>query len=107
MPPNTVPLLRPQPQQEWVHSACKKNKLQHALSNSRVTAIEADIMMAVRDGRHIPVMAHPLRGFRLPDDWDVTFEEFLDRCIADGRRNIKLDFKQETALTLRVRVHYI
>lgn len=35
-----------------------------------------------------PVMAHPPARSS-----DLTFETFLDACIADGHRHLKLDFK--------------
>ena len=91
-------LVRPGPQHQWVHSACKKAKLEHALSSPHVTAIEADIMMGERDGLAVPVMAHPVRCGQLPVDWDTTFEDFIERCVGDGRRHLKLDFKQIEAV---------
>ena len=65
-----------------------------------MTAIEADIMMAIgTDGQLVPVMAHPsLWDHKSLTEWDVTFEEFLDLCIADGKRHLKLDFKELAAV---------
>mmetsp|Transcript_76086 Transcript_76086/g.126815 ORF Transcript_76086/g.126815 Transcript_76086/m.126815 type:complete len:330 (-) Transcript_76086:174-1163(-) len=76
-------------EQRWAHSVCSRAKLKRALANENVTAIEADILMA----RSVPVMAHPPAK-----DSDLDFAQFLDSCIADGQRHIKLDFKVSTAV---------
>lgn len=68
----------------WAHSCCSCARLERALSSPHITAIESDIIMAA--GR--PVMAHPPARSS-----DLTFETFLDACIADGHRHLKLDFK--------------
>uniref|UniRef100_A0A7S3RFS5 Menorin-like domain-containing protein n=2 Tax=Emiliania huxleyi TaxID=2903 RepID=A0A7S3RFS5_EMIHU len=68
----------------WAHSCCSCARLERALSSPHITAIESDIIMAA--GR--PVMAHPPARSS-----DLTFEAFLDACIADGHRHLKLDFK--------------
>lgn len=95
---DSLALVRPGPKQSWAHSACRRAKLEHVINDPKVTAIEADIMMGMDSrGRVVPVMAHPTRRGHLPE-WDVTFEEFLERCIADGRRHLKLDFKQLEAV---------
>mmetsp|Transcript_46632 Transcript_46632/g.110883 ORF Transcript_46632/g.110883 Transcript_46632/m.110883 type:complete len:404 (+) Transcript_46632:39-1250(+) len=83
----------PSPQQTWAHSCCSRSKLQTSLSNPGITAIEADIRMGVlttADGpRHdVAVMAHPPSRSS-----DLSFEEFLEACIKDGGRHLKLDFK--------------
>jgi len=46
----------------------------------------------------VPVMAHPTWRRQLPEGVDLTFVEFLERCIADGTRHLKLDFKDGTAV---------
>lgn len=104
---------RPRPQQIWVHSCCSKDKLERALSDPNVTAIEADIMMGGtpmvgggggsysssddEPGR-FPIMAHPPVISRKPPASDLTFTEFLERCMADGARHLKLDFKELAAV---------
>ena len=112
---------RPRPQQTWVHSCCTATKLERALSDPDVSAIEADIMMgplpstpdaqnggsAAESGSgssssdgggsgatRVPVMAHPTWRRMLPPDVDLTFADFLERCLADGTRHLKLDFKE-------------
>ena len=96
---------RPRPQQAWVHSCCSASKLERALSDPDVSAIEADIMMGGgsgtnggTNGHRIPVMAHPTWRRQLPTDVDLTFSEFLERCLADGSRHLKLDFKEAEAV---------
>ena len=41
----------------------------------------------------VPIMAHPPATTS-----DLTFKEFLDRCVNDGTRHIKLDFKELAAV---------
>ena len=105
---------RPRAQQRWVHSCCSQEKLTRALSDPDVTAIEADIMVATEavalllrpndSPGVLPIMAHPtllghLSGRNTaPAVSDLTFSDFLDRCIADGTRHLKLDFKQLAAV---------
>ena len=101
--PEVKPPYTPRPgvQQRWVHSCCSAAKLEAALRDSDVTAIEADIMMPRRSASDrsepAPVMAHPTLSGRQPKS-DLTFEAFLDRCIADGTRHLKLDFKHNAAV---------
>ena len=96
---------RPKPQQTWVHSCCTQSKLERALSDPDVSAIEADIMMGGGPSspagtrtppatQRVPVMAHPTWRSQLPTTVDMTFGDFLERCIADGTRHLKLDFKE-------------
>jgi hypothetical protein len=99
---------RPKPQQTWVHSCCSVAKLKRALADPDVSAIEADIMMGglahagIRLGNgessEEPVMAHPTWRKQLPETIDLTFGDFLERCIADGTRHLKLDFKDAAAV---------
>jgi len=69
------------------------------LEDPNVTAIEADILMGKVDGGGdedpVPIMAHPPKRSS-----DLSFEEFLTRCIRDRRRHLKLDFKELLALEL-------
>ena len=119
-PPRVEPpyIPRPRPQQTWVHSCCSIAKLERALANPDVSAIEGDIMYGFPpdghgsgssgDGqlvphRRVPVMAHPTWRLRdgqpeLPPDVDLTFAEFLERCLSDGTRHLKLDFKELDAV---------
>jgi len=50
------------------------------------------------DGKVLAVMAHPTWRKQLPSDVDMTFEDFLERCLADGTRHLKLDFKELEAV---------
>lgn len=45
------------------------------------------------DDEPIPVMAHPPSRTS-----DLSLERFLEECARDGRRHLKLDFKEEAAL---------
>uniref|UniRef100_A0A7S4EWY6 Menorin-like domain-containing protein n=1 Tax=Chrysotila carterae TaxID=13221 RepID=A0A7S4EWY6_CHRCT len=76
--------------QIWVHSCCSRQKLEAALADSAITAVESDIIMS-REG--MPIMAHPPATTS-----DLSFEEFLDTCISDGCRHLKLDFKAGAAV---------
>ena len=109
---------RPRPQQQWVHSCCTIKKLERALANPNVSAIEADIMMGHKstDGASsavnraggggaasqraapIPIMAHPTWRKGVPSLVDMSFADFLERCLADGTRHLKLDFKDLRAV---------
>jgi len=90
-----VPL--PSPHQVWVHSCCSRTKLKIALSDVSVTAIEVDILMGSLLGEcktHIlPIMSHPPARTS-----DLSFEEFMNACIENGRCHLKLDFKDLAAL---------
>ncbi|CAE7722575.1 fam151a, partial [Symbiodinium pilosum] len=84
----------PSPQQVWAHSCVTRAKLEAALKDPKVTAIEVDVAMGYLTGPDgsgnilVPVMAHPpvLTS-------DLSFEEFLDEVVQDGRRHVKFDFK--------------
>mmetsp|Transcript_13725 Transcript_13725/g.35311 ORF Transcript_13725/g.35311 Transcript_13725/m.35311 type:complete len:380 (-) Transcript_13725:486-1625(-) len=100
---------RPRAQQRWVHSCCSIAKLQTALANPDITAIEADIMVGTAEQDEalrrksdrvgpLPVMAHPSPFSSRVPDTDLSFSDFLDRCLADGTRHLKLDFKQLAAV---------
>jgi len=98
---------RPRPQQKWVHSCCSVSKLEAALRDPDVSAIEADIMMldaskvvgsAAAGAGRVPTMAHPTLRGRAPASVDLTFADFLERCLADGTRHLKLDFKDPQAV---------
>jgi len=69
------------------------------LMDPTITAIEADILMGHVKGREassvgrIPIMAHP------PDRVsDLFLDDFLEACMEDGLRHLKLDFKELLAL---------
>jgi len=47
-------------------------------------------------GTHLPMMAHP--GWRTMPHSDLSFAAFLERCLADGTRHLKLDFKHAAAV---------
>eukprot|EP00434_Breviolum_minutum_P024491 symbB.v1.2.021630.t1/scaffold1854.1/size98632/4 len=74
--------------QVWAHSCVSKKKLEAALQDSEVTAIEVDVAMGYLSGpgsfsdEMVPVMAHPpiLTS-------DLTFQDFLEELIRDGRRH--------------------
>jgi len=96
---------RPRAQQRWVHSCCSFSKLKRALADPDVTAIEADIMVANDDQQallrkpgdrpgNLPVMAHPSPFSSRVPDTDLSFLDFIECCLADGTRHLKLDFKQ-------------
>ena len=51
----------------------------------------------------VPVCAHPTFRLRdgapeLPSHVDLTFADFLDRCLNEGRHHLKLDFKELDAV---------
>jgi len=90
----------PSPHQVWAHSCCTYGKLELALANPSITAIEADIRMGklqTESGSHsgVPVMAHPPSRSS-----DLSFNDFLDKCIHDGGRHLKLDFKDIESIEL-------
>eukprot|EP00930_Biecheleria_cincta_P077156 TRINITY_DN6442_c0_g1_i1.p1 TRINITY_DN6442_c0_g1~~TRINITY_DN6442_c0_g1_i1.p1 ORF type:complete len:294 (-),score=46.81 TRINITY_DN6442_c0_g1_i1:36-917(-) len=88
----------PSPWQVWAHSCVTSAKLNSALADSSITAIEVDVIMGHLIGsssRMLPIMAHPPSRSS-----DLSFEDFLDRVIDDGRRHIKFDFKDLQALQL-------
>ena len=101
-PARDVP--RPRAQQRWIHSTCSRKKLARALADPTITAIETDIVAgkpaaaapaaaangSASNGHHDePVLAHPPATSS-----DLPFDEFLERCISDGTRHLKLDFKE-------------
>ena len=75
----------------WAHSCCSRAALDEALADTRITAIESDLIVSKVSGR--VVMAHPPAT-----DSDLSFDEFFARALADGRRALKLDFKEPAAL---------
>lgn len=86
----------PPPNQVWAHSCVSKRKLEKALQDPEVTAIEVDVAMGYLTGdkdEMVPVMAHPpiLTS-------DLSFEEFLEQLIRDGKRHVKFDFKDLKAV---------
>jgi len=91
----------PSPQQVWAHSCVTRAKLEAALKDPDITAIEVDVAMGYLTGPSgsgtalVPVMAHPpvLTS-------DLSFETFLDEVIRDGRRHVKFDFKDLEAVQL-------
>ncbi|KOO33751.1 fam151a protein [Chrysochromulina tobinii] len=100
---------RPRAQQHWEHSCCSISKLERALANPDITAIEADIMVATEEQAQLlrklgdrpgslPIMAHPSPFSAAVPDTDLSFLEFLERCVSDGTRHLKLDFKQLAAV---------
>ena len=78
----------------WAHNCCSKADLAHALSNPGVTPIEAAPALASRAA---------CRSWRTrrTTSRDLTYVDFLESCLADGRRSIKLDFKQPECLRPR------
>ncbi len=109
-PPETQlaePMPPTPPQQTWAHSCCLREKLEEALANPAITAIESDIMMSTSApapsaaaasggsdyGGCVPIMAHPSLLGHAPL-WDLTFADFLSRCVSDGKRHLKFDFKE-------------
>jgi hypothetical protein len=114
---------RPRAQQRWVHSCCSAAKLERALADTDISAIEADIMMgppptrsssaggvgnggssssrsgdAAEEAARVPLMAHPTWRQQTPKGVDLTFADFIERCLADGTRHLKLDFKDLDAV---------
>jgi len=89
----------PSPKQVWAHSCVTRAKLQAALADPTVTAIEVDVTMghlitdAPAVSGMVPIMAHPPSRSS-----DLSFEAFLGMVIDDGRRHIKFDFKDLKAL---------
>ena len=68
-----------------------------ALKDPKITAIEADILIGrqiagIIPGQ-IPIMAHPPQRTS-----DLSFEDFWDACLSEGRHHLKLDFKELRAL---------
>jgi len=80
-----------------VHSCCSREKLKGALADPSVTAIEADIMMPA-DSNATPIMAHPSWRSKTAPPSDLDIAAFLDQTVADGKRHLKLDFKDAAAL---------
>jgi len=95
--------------QTWSHSTCSIEKMSDAVSDNKITAIEADIVMGFEivddvddtgDKKNkmnhlVPIMAHP------PDrESDLSFERFTNHaCKADGlKKHLKLDFKEIEAV---------
>lgn len=82
----------PSPNQVWAHSTCSLKDLRDATNDTRITAIEADILMG-QDHNHLgpkcPIMAHP------PDTAsDLSFDRFIHYVIESKRcQHVKLDFK--------------
>lgn len=82
----------PSPNQVWAHSTCCLKDLHAATNDTRITAIEADILMGQEQnhsGPKCPIMAHP------PDTMsDLSFDRFINHVIASKRcQHVKLDFK--------------
>eukprot|EP00929_Paragymnodinium_shiwhaense_P007230 TRINITY_DN111163_c0_g1_i1.p1 TRINITY_DN111163_c0_g1~~TRINITY_DN111163_c0_g1_i1.p1 ORF type:complete len:351 (-),score=73.97 TRINITY_DN111163_c0_g1_i1:818-1870(-) len=99
----------PPPEQVWYHSVCTQEKLAAALEDEDCTAIEADILLGTlapdaaelcglsekAAQRSRPIMAHPPLKTS-----DLSFQAFLARTlgVAEGRRHLKLDFKDLSAV---------
>ena len=81
--------LFPAAEQQWAHSCCSASSLESAFQGP-VTAIEADILMGTIESEHgeVPIMAHPPCRTS-----DLSFEDFWQRCLAEARHHLKLDFK--------------
>lgn len=90
----------------WSHATNSKAKLDAALSDAAITAIEADVMMGrcednlsnAAGGDQIAIMSHPPFSHS-----DLTAEEFLGSIFIntrqrDRKRHIKLDFKDMEAV---------
>lgn len=95
--------ILPCPEQGWAHSTCTTAQMNSAMTNSRITAIEADILMGttntsvaafsdkVRTSPPQPIMSHP------PDrESDLSFARFMKLATDGGklRKHVKLDFKE-------------
>lgn len=88
--------LFPAAEQQWAHSCCSASSLESAFQGP-VTAIEADILMGTIESEHgeVPIMAHPPCRTS-----DLSFEDFWQRCLAEARHHLKLDFKDLRSLQL-------
>ena len=90
----------PNATQKWSHCTVTKSKLQNALDDPDITAIEADLLMGniCNDSNHhdkeedlplVPIMAHA------PDKVsDLSMETFVDLSVLPKKHHIKLDFKE-------------
>eukprot|EP00438_Fugacium_kawagutii_P013673 Skav213146 [mRNA] locus=scaffold107:562554:562847:+ [translate_table: standard] len=89
----------PSAEQSWAHSCCSGSSLQAAFQRASVTAIEADILMgtctANQPEMEVPIMAHPPSKTS-----DLSFEDFWQRCLVEGRHHLKLDFKDLSGMGL-------
>ena len=83
--------LSPAAEQQWAHSCCSASSLESAFQGPFVTAIEADILMGtMQSQQELPIMAHPPCRTS-----DLSFEDFWQRCLAEARHHLKLDFKDQ------------
>lgn len=91
--------LSPAAEQQWAHSCCSLRSLESAFQGPFVTAIEADILMgtmqSMQSQQELPIMAHPPCRTS-----DLSFEDFWQRCLAEARHHVKLDFKDLRSLQL-------
>ena len=107
----------PSSRQGWAHATNSRDKLNDALANPLVTAIEADLLMGTdhsdteqhrvvnrnrEEKRRVPIMAHPPE-----DSSDLSLDTFLRQVTKEKRpaspqlgnkrryleKHIKLDFK--------------
>eukprot|EP00924_Labyrinthula_sp_SR-Ha-C_P015726 snap_masked-scaffold_4-processed-gene-7.54-mRNA-1 protein AED:1.00 eAED:1.00 QI:0/-1/0/0/-1/1/1/0/292 len=88
----------------WAHSCISREKLEAALSNTDIEAIESDILMGSLstsiEGSNetpelIPIMSHPPQRVS-----DLSFEEFWNTITTTPSKHIKLDFKEHQAFDL-------
>lgn len=103
--------LLPSPNQVWSHATNSRQRLQHAMQDATITAIEADMIMGIdttyrANSTLEPIMGHPIMGHPLRSS-DLSFETFLKMCTvpSTGRsrervlqKHIKLDFKEPKVL---------
>lgn len=112
--------LLPDPNQNWSHSTCSKEKMLHALGNETITAIEVDIVMGTdisssvsgednkenleKEKALVPILAHPperssdlnVRTFLSMVSSSSNDDEGKDSSSSYRKllKHIKLDFKE-------------
>lgn len=83
--------------QEWAHSTSSVAQMHSAMTDHRITAVEADILMGTamgnleNSGIAEPIMAHP------PDrESDMSFAHFMNLAMQNKQlqKHVKLDFKE-------------
>lgn len=75
VPPNNDNTFHPlpSPHQQWSHSTCSISKLERALNDSNITAIETDILM----GTHVPSQNDAVQPTNKDTEQDADDEEQL------------------------------
>ena len=83
--------------QEWAHSTSSVAQMHSAMTDHRITAVEADILIGTamgnleNSGIAEPIMAHP------PDrESDMSFAHFMNLAMQNKQlqKHVKLDFKE-------------